>query len=136
MYGDEIVGSDGNGDVDYQLEANSFKVEAFPLAVTPEELTRLIQSCAVRDIELGLLVHPPSIDGTLKLANEFYATYLYDTDVSRVDTIDRYVTALIDILEASQDAPHLSPEAVKEYVTEVHEAGVAAEDSERVLVAA
>lgn len=136
MYGDEIVGSDGNGDIDYQLEANSFKVEAFPLAVTPEELTRLIQSCAVRDIELRLLVHPPSIDGTLKLANEFYATYLYDTDVSRIDVIDRYVTALIDILEADQDAPHLSSEEVEEYVTGVHLASAAAEDPEYALVAA
>lgn len=91
--------------------------------VTPEELSLLIGAGAKRDIEVGSITHPPKVETTLALAADFFDTYLYDTDLDRIEVTDRYAVELITQLEASEDIAYAPrEEEVIEYVTTVHEA--------------
>ncbi|GEM_PF-1537953 len=97
--------------------------------VTEEELELLITSGAKKDIEQGEISFPPEIESALRLATEFYDTYLADiSDLDRVEVIDRYVAKLIELLEAvsqstdsePEEADKAEPVDVATYVRKVH----------------
>lgn len=113
--------------------------------VTEDELNLYIDHNATRDVEFRNITFPPDVEVTLRLANEFYDTYLADTDIDKVDAIDRYCVALIEkvVAQAKKDAeqnPSLAPvieealdefeQEVVEYVRVVHNAAAEQEDLE------
>src|SRR5690606_25915672 len=72
------------------------------------------------DIEVGDLTYPPDVEEVIRKASEFYDTYLYDTDVDRVDTTVRYVNALIKGLEPQMEVDTREPsDRVEEYKHEI-----------------
>lgn len=121
--GENLMASDGNGMTYGELTVHESNYENN--LVTPEELTMLIEACASKDIELGSITRPPKVETTLDLAANFFETYLYDTELDRVEVTDRYAAELITQLESSEDIKYTPRhEEVEEYVIHVHEAVV------------
>ncbi len=92
------------------------------IVVTPEEVSMLVAEGVKRDISRDDIEYPPQAEQILMLANDFYMTYLADTNVDRVEIIDRYMTGLIDALEAQHgEGFHFDESGIALMVDTVHE---------------
>jgi len=119
-YGEQLLASDGDG---FTYGEMTIRNAPEMRVVTPEELTLLISASAQKDIELGSITYPPKVPAALDLARDFFDTYLYDTDMDRVEVTDRYVVELITQLEAFEGTDYTPrEEEVVRYVMTVHEA--------------
>ncbi|MCA9342309.1 hypothetical protein KC945_02805 [Candidatus Saccharibacteria bacterium] len=97
IYGDKLRFPLGNGETYREAARTSLGGDI----VTPQELELLVQSCAGRDIGNSGITRPPHPAITLQAAKDFFDTYLYDTQVIRDETIQRYVAKLVELLEAN-----------------------------------
>lgn len=125
-FGEPLMAQDGNGDL-YEESTRILVPESYRVPVTPEEVSLLIYHGARRDIARRRLEYPPEVERALELAAEFYETYLYDMDMSRIEVIDRYTVALIEQLVTSDEVSRRADEEfVERYVRAVHGLSLAA----------
>lgn len=119
-YRDILTAQDGNGDTFGEQPNVVWHAEMFP--VTQEEVELLARHSARKDVEFGNISFPPDLEVALKLANNFFDTYLCDTGENRIEMIDRYVAVLIEELADNERAQSLDDEdKIKQYVYAVHE---------------
>lgn len=95
-FGESLIDHDEGFYDDLRVEID----EGYVFPVAPDELHQLIEASVARDIAADTLTYPPDPEQTLRLATEFYETYLYDTGLDKVEVIDRYIVGLIEALEA------------------------------------
>lgn len=121
-YGEYLKANDGDG----MLKGETLTAgEQDVYFATDSEVLAAARHAAAKDIEYGSVTYPPSIERTLELADDFYATYLFDSGYDRVEAKDRYVAMVIELLEQKQKEgadvrAFESEEAVRDYVESVH----------------
>lgn len=106
--------------------------------VSEQDRDQLIDHSVAAVVESGTISHPPTLEDDLmmlRLATEFYETYLFDTQFDKVDIENRYIARLIEALDEKHQH-HTPVEAARELFARVHALEVKQQTAQRELVAA
>ena len=89
-FGEVLLARSGDG----MLTDERIAVEQFESIVTPEEADLVVVHCIKKDIEMKSLNRPLDVEDTLRLGNEMFDTYFYDSNLERKEMVSLYANLI------------------------------------------